>query len=501
MAEEGNCMLYYKEMHKNLQNKVPFVPYLGFFLTQVVHQTCHQNMRNRQGMRRKGAIMKRYKVLTSLTNPSSRPCNTYKSSFSCPNGNSLDSSNDSVGWSTAQRQVIPDISYSYDDENINGEHFRSFSHGDSQRSASLPHNHHLHYIHSASTTSSLFGYLHAPSEYSTSSSTHSHTASSDSSIESSDLCGPINQTLHPLAVSQNMSASLCNLGPEHEMNIGLTSCHSDIALHQLNTTSKEDDLLGLSCLRVGSSSVSLSTHSPSPAQSGLSSPCAGTSADDEQSSRHEDFGLHSAKCNDAASSVDEDESPSASIYLSGTCSVEDTEHDKSSAIHCLKVAHEDTDYEHMKLHGVRDPPTIASDDMWDSQSGRPAVHLDSRRHAIHVEFQDIQDAKMFLMVYQMCSLGCGIEIKERADIGNLTTDYHFNTEAENYVLSYKREPKRTHKEISEGELDPSHLTCTLDRTGTEGSLRDKNEFACHPRSTTMKIKHSLFGHMFKSAYL
>ena len=44
MIEEKNCAMYLREIRLNFKNKVPFVPYLGFFLTQIVHQACHQKM-------------------------------------------------------------------------------------------------------------------------------------------------------------------------------------------------------------------------------------------------------------------------------------------------------------------------------------------------------------------------------------------------------------------------------------------------------------------------
>ena len=391
MAEEGNCMLYHKEIHNNLKNKVPFVPYLGFFLTQVVHQMCHQNMCNKQRLRRKGAILNHYKILTSLTIPSSGPYKEYNSSFSCPNGDSLHFNNP-VGWSTAQSQVIPDISYSDDDAsdacNINGD---SFSHEVRQfdkRCASLPH---LNLIRGAFTTHSLSGSLHAPSEYSTSSFTHSNMALSYSRVESLDLCGPNNETQHSRSVSHKMSASLCSLSPEHEMNIQLAGSHSATALHQVKDcdTSNRDEyhhLLGLSYLTLDSSSVSPSTDSPSPVQSRCSSPGAGTSTNDEPSSWYGDYRFHSAKSSSAASNVEEHKITSNHL---GNCSI---------------IGH---------------------------------------RNAIHLDFRDTKDPKVLLMMYQMSSLGCGIEIKERVSIGNIMTDYCFDTEAENYELSYQREPTFT----------------------------------------------------------
>ena len=470
MAEEGNCMLYHKEIHNNLKNKVPFVPYLGFFLTQVVHQRCHQNM-CKQGMRRKGAILNHYKILT----PTIRPCKEYNSSFCCPNGDNLHFYNP-VGWSTPQSQVIPDISYSYDDAsdacNINDGD--SFGHEVCQfdkRCASLLH---LNLIRGAFTTNSLSGSLHAPSEHSTSSSTHSCVGLSYRSIESLDLCGPKHETQYPRSVSHKMSASLCSLGPEHEMNIQLAGSHSDTPLHQGEDcdTSNIDEynhLLGLSYLMSDSSSVSLS---PSPAHSRCSLPGTGTSADDEPSSSwYGDYRFHSAKSSGATNSVKEDNSPSTSICHLRDCSIaNDIDNDKvpSSIIQYHMVTSEDTPYEERGSPPCVSPPAIASGDMWDSNSpdyARLGVCLERRRHAIHADFRDTKDPKVLLMMYQMSSLDCSIEIKERVSIGNIMTDYCFNTEAENYELSYQREPKCTRREISK---EPSDLSNTpLDRTRTE----------------------------------
>lgn len=44
MTEERNCALYQREINQHLKNKIPLVPYLGFFLTQIVHLTCHQHL-------------------------------------------------------------------------------------------------------------------------------------------------------------------------------------------------------------------------------------------------------------------------------------------------------------------------------------------------------------------------------------------------------------------------------------------------------------------------
>lgn len=489
--------MYHRAIYKDLQNNVPFVPYLGFFLTQVVHQTCIQKMRDSRGMRRKGAILKRYKVLLSCTTLSDSPYKVLNTTFSCPDG-CRDDFNYSIKSGTTlsgPKGTIPTLGYSYNEATTSfnaeirnnecpkGVLFPTFSSGErvnAKKSASLPFYYHYASAHNAAGTASCpSGSLRTSSRYSTPVSPHSRLAVKCHSEELLDSQHHSEITdIH--LTSPNVSISLGSLGPEAILGPGAIlgdAMHdrlSDSALHMIegstsNISESEDHLLSSSYSKISlPPNLSSSTSSLSP-ESGISSPRPST-PDDDTFCRSGDSGLYSIKrtvCNSS-----DDESHSASISKFRVCSVSSINvidfdeiapptpqwHAKPFS---TKSENECSDSEEIPCSKcTTHHDCSALQDSTCPVCAKLAGKLERRRNAVQEDSVDpwFSNPKALLQRYQICSLGCGIGMQGREDIRSLIKNYHCNTETENYALSYRREPQRSMPQTSSDELNPCEST-------------------------------------------
>ena len=459
MAEEGNCTLYHKAICTDLKNGAAFVPYLGFILTQVVHQTCHQKMQQFH-IRRKGAMMKRNKILLPPTTARNQPYGTLRSS-SCPNGYGEDV-DDSMGRDAHANQSKEDITCvsrtlpSSENENNACPSivlFPSFSSSErvvvSRQSAFLPMYHRCvqstHNIYS----DSLSADWHAPSEYPTSCLKTYH---SEELLDS--LCH--NEASAIDDATPDMCASFSSLGSMSGLDDQPRNCLSDSVLHTASDSAadiggEENDLLSLSYPGVTSPNFSSSAGSFSP-ESGRRCLQSSTSGGDLH--RLGDSGIYSTYSSSA------DESHVADISrcaLSSAKSSDDIIDTGNAEIPSLP--HQRSKSRGTTVGGefIEDHcPTCSASESGTSKRSHPTkcsacakqanVLEHHHRGAVQLDFGDLKDIhnpKALLQRYQTCSLGCGQGMQRNEEIGRLIGNYHCNTERENYELSYETEPQLT----------------------------------------------------------
>ncbi|KAL5503012.1 hypothetical protein EMCRGX_G009887 [Ephydatia muelleri] len=346
MAEEGNCALYHKKTRKNIEKEVPFVPYLGFFLTQIVHQTCHQQMNDKQAMdlRRRGAVLKRHPPIFV-----SCPNEDIGIASSAPSGHMDTLSPKSCSMSCSPTDSTTTSSFSFTS-------YDAMIPLSSERGAiSLNTNEDFF---NDSSTSSLY-----------------------------DLPVYSSLSLHPPSVcSTSFSSSPCGMLQPHP----LPKCHSAEPLcpHSEGTT-----------------------HAYKPPVSPTSSMTLEMSLSSEDLDAKLDL-----KCHQPHQPGDEGSSL-CRFADSGVCLNESNSSLRGGLCYCGS------------------PPLGASAD-WHQLERRPATTLGcvDLKHLFH-------NPKELLSRYQISSLSCGVNVQSKEDIRNLISNHHCNTEMENYVLSYQREPQ------------------------------------------------------------
>ena len=451
MAEEGNCTQYHKAICTDLQNRAAFVPYLGFFLTQVVHQTCHQKMQQFH-MKRKGAMIN--KILLSPTTASNQPYGTLRSS-SCPNGYG-DDVDDSMGRDAHANQSKEDITCASrtlsSSENTTNNAcpsialFPSFSSRErlvvSKQSAFLPMYHRcVQSTHNMYSDSLSADCLHAPSEYPTSCLKTYH---SEELLDS--LCH--NEASAIDDATPDMCASFSSLGSMSGLDDQPRNCLSDSVLHTASDSAadvdgKENDFLSLSYPGVTSPNFSSSAGSLS-SESGRRCLRLSTSGGDlhplgiystYSSSTDESHVADISRC--ALSSA----KSSNDIIDTGNAEIPSLPHQRSKSATVGGV------FIKIRCPTCSCPDTKRSHSTKCSACAKLANVLEHHhRGAVQIDFGDLKDVhnpKALLQMYQTSSLGCGQGMQRNEEIGRLIRNYHCNTERENYELSYEREPQLT----------------------------------------------------------
>lgn len=405
MAEEGNCALYHKKTRKNIEKEVPFVPYLGFFLTQIVHQTCHQQMNDKQAMdlRRRGAVLKRHPPIFV-----SCPNEDIGIASSAPSGHTDALSRKSCSMSCSPTDSTTTSSFSFTS-------YDAMIPLSSERGAiSLNTNEDFF---NDSSTSSLYDLpvysslsLHPPSVCSTSFSSspfgmlQPHPLPKCHSAE--PLCPQSEGTTHaykpPVSPTSSMTLEMSLSSEDLDAKLDL-KCHqphqpgdeggslcrfadSGVCFNESNSSLKEEDCATVDLHHLGVS------------------PVKGSSRDSLRTGR-----VSPLQCSPPNSMVPEEQ-----------CSGKAT--GGRAFFKCLTLS-------------MHHPCTTASAD-WRQLERRPATTLGcvDLKHLLH-------NPKELLSRYQINSLSCGINVQSKEDIRNLISNHHCNTEMENYVLSYQREPQ------------------------------------------------------------
>lgn len=457
MAEEGDCMLYRKAIHQDLQSCAPFVPYLGFFLTQVVHRTCLGNMPRDKRMRRKGAMIKRYKITLSAPDLSRE---RKKSSFSCLNGSldfkcppklDLNVLNPADGTAAMYNggngsDKCPAILIS-----------QATSPTKPGNGATLSY-HCVQHVPRAYSISSLLKGFHR-SKISPSSRSSLATKPMHRSAESLLSDGPYDCIQGSSARLPDSIGGPDSFNPEVGLDPVSSDSLLDAPLHQVkrcNSIEEEgNQVLDHQYLRMDSQTTSIRSTSPSDAESGRNSPLQAVS-DDE---RFTPSTMTQFSRSMSASNSSEEECSGAKVshfgahYSGGQSSSGSHDYSEASTLPRKKESLKESAEREGAESLCSKSPLSGNDFTKNSHCfmcpscAQQVAYLGSRRQAMQVALWDssnFQDVKALLHVYQICSLGCGICLKERVHVRSLIREYHCNTEAENYALSYRREPQVFH---------------------------------------------------------
>lgn len=363
MTEEGNCALYRREINLNLQNKVPFVPYLGFFLTQVVHHTCHQKMWERKWLK-----------------PSRR------NDLTCCTERENDISRSHTDLNSCQTQSGNDLS-------------------SAPEYLSLPPSYslHLHFM--------------PLSQYCNVSSDTPHTSLKFSSLSSLNSEQGL-KSPQPSTPSDDGDDQFCRLED------------SSLYLTKGNITNDTDD-----------HHVSKSGLGSLGSESGLSTAQCSTLGDDdedEQFCKLEDSALYLTKVSIIGDHNEDDCIPSKHVS---------SDHGDTLLSPRLSMVPADVHLcSETKSYSRSRHPTFGFSTINSTRRSVSLNHVDRLKgwHATQVDSVNPKDGcnpKALLQRYQTCSFDCAIGIQSREDIRNLIINYHGNSESENYVLSYQREPQ------------------------------------------------------------
>ena len=427
MGEEGNCILYHREMSLNVDKEIPFVPYLGFFLTQIVHQACHQKMQQghpRIELTRKGAILKHYKIHTSTTVSSSQSDEDDASIHSWPTGHHEPGS--PVAQSCPTR--CEDLSSSAPcNSRVN-----SASLGYMSDDAAAPS--------SAADTSNRDSFDAKQAESATPT-LHLHLTTDDCltsgqnpstlPFSSSMLFSP----LKPHMIQKSLSAEPLHLqydsGARDELPTpSPLSVPTYLSLEDLDAQSEPCDLQqqeqgeeeddGPLC-RKGNSQRTRSSTSVAKSNTdeyravSLFLPSSGVhSADTDAAGNRDNICVSPLVCSTRLSLAPEVERG------------EETGEAASGHSKCLTMV--DARGPHLSKHATST-----------NQAGQ--LHRRCALYRPKDATKFLHSPKDLLNKYQICSMGCANGIQSGEDIRNLITNYHCNTEMENYVLSYQKEPQ------------------------------------------------------------
>ena len=377
MTEEGNCNLYQREINQHLKNKIPLVPYLGFFLTQIVHLACRQKLWESGWL----ALTKK----SDLTCPIE--CD---SDLSCPKGSHDDPNDDPPGCQSG-----------------NGSGCQSGRGND---------------------LSSLSGFSPMVPSYTLRLSNfipHCQYHSSSPNLASD--------------TPQDLSDSLCSsIGPGSKSKSRYTEpstpfCHDDDQFCKLEDAALYHYLTKKSVTNHNSQDFEsgISISEPSMPDS---------DQDDEQFCKLEDSERYRNRETISSVNFDEDENhiqggrPHTYTCIS-SCSP------PALSIISADVHNVIDEYSPSKHLAFGFTDMCSANSMRRSffnQTGKlkcsHATQVDSVNPKYH------HSPKALLHRYQTSSLLCASNIQSREEIGNLIMNYHSNTEMENYMLSYKWEP-------------------------------------------------------------
>ena len=408
MAEEGNCTLYQREVHQNVENEVPFVPYLGFFLTQIVHQTCHQQMHTQTvDLRRKGAILKHYTLHTSITISSSQSDEDDGTAHSCPNGFS-EAPYSPIAHTCSIRAENP---------------ICTTEHGTNPCDSTGCTVNHISLSGDAAASSNTN--TCAENLLSLGSAFPHHICPTNL------LCPPQSSLRPPLECSSPFSSS--PFGTLRQPCTMQKSHSAELLSPQCNNTTTVDEIPNSPRL-VLKASASLDELSNSHPHKPLNE-------SNDHLRKLADSGVYSPE-----GSIDEDPAVSLPIYGSVGNSRENI--CVSPLLYNTRLSMNMATDEESSEAVDNTPSRCFTLSMHSPQpSKRPAsaghLGLIKRRQAIEmnsVPIKHLRTPKELLNKYQICSLGCATSIESKQDISNLITTYHCNSEMENYVLSHQREP-------------------------------------------------------------
>lgn len=418
MGEEGNCILYHKETGQNIEKEVPFVPYLGFFLTQIVHQACHQQMSDKKVVefKRRGAMLKRYKSHPPIIISSARSDEDggIACSDPCDLTNALSSQIDESCKISCGLTGNATISVSYDavtplsveidavTPSINEDFFNDASAFSPPYNSPPPHSPEFC---SLSTLDSLHPPMVCSISFSSSPFSTLQPCSLSKSHSAELMCpqgkGTFLADKSPVPMMLNMSLS----------SEALDSKVSNLELECHPKLQKPGDG-GSGVCRFADSGVCLNESSSSIKEAGLhgsgNSPVHGSSRERLRGDQ-----VSPLQC-----------SPRHSVVPEEQCSGEVEGHRALSKCLTLNV--------HSPCAPTRHP---ASADRSSSLGCRLATTLG----CVDLK-QLLRNPKELLSRYQICSLSCAINVQSKEDVRNLISNHHCNTEMENYVLSYQREP-------------------------------------------------------------
>ena len=429
MNEEGNCNRYHSVINQNLKNEIPFVPYLGFFLTQVVHHTCHQMMLKSQWLK-----------------PSTNNdfiCSTEQQYDHSPMGSQdclnceIDSDND--GSSSMENEHY--LSYELDgDSDLSSQMGSQYQLNVCTSDLRLKSQDHLNYQILADSDSDL-------------SSPMGHQVHLSCQVESVDVLMSVDPMESKDATCFQTNSSNDLFPPV----LLLTICPT----YSRESSYDSSDRSSYFSSSFGSADSESYIKSP-PGNDEIEEFCwlvdsslYLTKGSINKDSSNEDHVESTCLGNDSGFST-QTSSKSGNVYLDDKeyCMLSDAAHYRTPVV-CINSAddHNDTilspdsagahkccgtesssHSQHLTIGFSNVPTHLAHANQDSLLKCHEKTQLDSANHMITYY------PTALLQKYQYCSLDCSARIKSREKIRDIIMNYHCNTEMDNYMSSYQREP-------------------------------------------------------------